>query len=158
VQAEPRARAQPLKCLERAIPPADPQFRPREIPLRQRAPGLLSVVAPAAEFVPRLLALGGVELVKLRKHRRQRLIRRPPFDEIFEQVVARARRVRLQMSIGDREERGDQHLVARTFRLLHDRTEELERALAIIALQLHARAQETPLLPFRRRSRPHGIY
>jgi len=78
-------------------------FAAGKIPLCQRPPRLLLLAQPPAQSIARWLSLCAIQLIELRKNRGQLRIVRVMIDKIFQEIVAFARRLPLEVCIGDRE-------------------------------------------------------
>ena len=69
------------------------------------------------------------------------------FDKIFQIIVARLRRIQLQMCVRYGKERRNHRFARFTFRFLHQRIEQSDRPFRLLIEQLQACMQET-FLPF----------
>ena len=69
------------------------------------------------------------------------------FDKIFQVIIARLRRVQLQMGVRDGKERRNHRFARFTFRLFHQRIEQSYRPFRPLIEQLQACVQEA-FLPF----------
>ena len=100
-----------------------PQIDLGKIPTREPAPWLHRIPRPFFELIARRLPLCPVNLVQLGEDLRHGRIIRMAFNKILQVIVARLRRVQLQMGVRYSKERRNHRFARFTFRLFHQRFE-----------------------------------
>ena len=136
-----------LELPHRLFATACPQIALGKIPTREAAPRLHRISRPFFELIARRLPLRPVNLVQLSEDLRQGRIVRVAFDKIFQVIIARLRRVQLQMGVRHGKERRNHRFARFTFRLFHQRFEQSYRPFWFLIEQLKACMQEA-FLPF----------
>src|SRR4030095_4621648 len=96
------------------------------------------------------LALHPIELVQPGKDRGQRTIVRAMIDKFLERVVARFRRLRLDMRIRQGEQGLDQKSMRNAFGILQNHAQRLNRLLGMSLRQIEPAQQKASLVPLRR--------
>src|ERR1051325_2219661 len=136
------------EIFQRAIAPAEPEIKSREIPLCKRAARLRRIARPTFEFVSRRLLFRAIKLVQFRENPGKIDIGRSMLDKILQAVVPVLRRLQLQMRVGQTEERRGQRFVARGSRIFQELFKSRYRAVWSARNHFEATSQTMALLFF----------
>ncbi len=95
---------------------------------------------------------GAIKLVELCEKARKIDIGRMMFDKIFQKIIARFRRFRLQVRVRDLKKRRHDQGVTRAFRPFHQPFKNRERAFRMLLRHFETAEEKAPRLAFRCRS------